>query len=361
MQNISLQDYTIFINDVWQEWNHFIESAAYSKLIVLVDENTKVHCLPILMQYSVYEDWLIIEIPAGEEHKNLETCQIIWTALMTADVDRKALMVNLGGGVIGDMGGFCAGTYKRGIDFVQFPTTLLAQVDASIGGKLGIDFHRVKNSIGIFQNPKAVFLYTGFLETLSLRELRSGFAEIIKHGLIANALEWDYIKIETDLQPINWTKYIYQSLLVKQHIVEIDPFEKGLRKALNFGHTIGHAVESYFLDTPAPLLHGEAIAIGMMAETYLSYRLAELSYPQLQEISDYLLKIYDLIPVPSAAYELLFSYMANDKKNENQQINFSLIEPIGSVHINRTASIAMIKESLDYYNSKVGDLATRKN
>ncbi|NJL75933.1 MAG: 3-dehydroquinate synthase [Saprospiraceae bacterium] len=353
MQNIYLQDYSIFLDDVWEEWNNFIQKGHYSKLVVLVDENTKTYCLPLLLKNSVHQNWQVIEIPSGEQHKTLSTCELIWAALMDADIDRKALMVNLGGGVIGDMGGFCASTYKRGIDFVQFPTTLLAQVDASIGGKLGIDFHKVKNSIGVFKNPKAVFIFTDFLQTLSARELRSGFAEIIKHSLIADTAEWERVKSISLLEKTDWMKFIYSSLLVKQRIVEFDPFEKGLRKALNFGHTVGHAVESYFLETNSPLLHGEAIAIGMIAETYLSHRQAELSTKQLQEVTSYLLQLYGGVPVPTHVYEDLLGLMAKDKKNEYQQINFSLIQPIGSVHVNKIADKQAIIESLNYYNQMV--------
>lgn len=359
MHNIYLQDYTIFLDDVWEEWNNFIQKGHYSKLVVLVDENTKTHCLPLLLENSVYQNWQVIEIPAGEQHKVLSTCELIWSALMEADIDRKALMVNLGGGVIGDMGGFCASTYKRGIDFVQFPTTLLAQVDASIGGKLGIDFHKIKNSIGVFKNPKAVFVFTDFLQTLSARELRSGFAEVIKHSLIADASEWERLKSINLLEKTDWTKFIYSSLLVKQRIVELDPFEKGLRKALNFGHTIGHAVESYYLETNSPLLHGEAIAIGMIAETYLSHQQAELSAIQLQEVTSYLLQLYGGIRLPASSYQDLLGFMAKDKKNEHQQINFSLIKPIGSVHINKVADEQEIIKSLNYYNKMTEAMTTQ--
>lgn len=355
MQRIDLQDYSIFLGFIWEAWNQFLKEFSYSKVIVLVDQNTAQHCFPILKAYTKSVPLQCIQIASGEQNKNIRTCQQIWSDLMQMDIDRNALLVNLGGGVIGDMGGFCASTYKRGIDFVQFPTTLLAQVDASIGGKLGIDFGEVKNSIGLFRNPKAVFLFPEFFNTLPKRERRSGFAEIIKHSLIADEIQWKKITAIPNLDAVHWADYLHDSLMVKKQIVAIDPFEKGLRKALNFGHTIGHAMESYFLKTSSPLLHGEAIAIGMICEAYLSHRLSGLSIDELEEIQTFILQIFDCQPIPMKELPFLLNIMRKDKKNENSKINFSLLTKIGAVQVNQVAEGKLIEESIQYYDLRCGE------
>jgi 3-dehydroquinate synthase len=352
MQRVTLADYSIFIgSNVWAAWQEFLAERSYSRLVVLVDENTHKHCMPLFAAHTPTLDRLPIQIPAGEAHKNIDTCQAIWSSMMAADIDRKALMVNLGGGVIGDMGGFCASTYKRGIDFVQFPTTLLSQVDASIGGKLGIDFQSVKNSVGVFNNPQNVFIQLDFLQTLSARERRSGFAEMLKHSLIADRQQWENLKNERNLSAIDWLQYLPMNLMIKQCIVAQDPFERGLRKALNFGHTVGHAVESYFLETDAPLLHGEAIALGMICESFLSHRLLALSQAELEDITRSILDIYGHTTVPKHIDDYLLGMMRKDKKNEDQQINLSLLPTIGDVKVNCTATDELILESIDYYRS----------
>lgn len=353
MNTIALSDYNIYIGDIWATWNAFLKARNYSKVVVLVDENIKEHCLPIWEAKTNIEEYLLVKIEAGEQNKTIETCQKIWALMVEGEVNRSALMVNLGGGVIGDMGGFCASTFKRGIDFVQFPSTLLSQVDASIGGKLGIDFNQVKNSIGVFRNPQAVFVEPTFLKSLDPREIRSGFAEIIKHSLIADAEHWAHLNQLKTLNSVDWPTYLAPSLEIKKAVVTEDPFEKGLRKALNFGHTIGHAIESVFLETASPLLHGEAIAIGMICEAYLSHKIAGLNQSELQQIETFILNIYDSVELDKADYEQFLSLMKKDKKNERDEINFSLLPTIGAVKINQTASKSMIRESLDYYNSLV--------
>lgn len=354
MNTIVLADYNIHIGDIWTTWNEFLTTRNYSKIIVLVDENTKQHCLSLWEQKTNVAEYLLLKIEAGEQHKNIDTCQKIWTKLMNGEVNRSALMVNLGGGVIGDMGGFCASTFKRGIDFVQFPSTLLSQVDASIGGKLGVDFQQVKNSVGVFRNPQGVFIEPAFLKTLPAREIRSGFAEIIKHSLIADAEHWAHLSQLDNLSGVDWPTYLEPSLEIKRAVVTEDPFEKGLRKALNFGHTIGHAIESVFLEREAPLLHGEAIAIGMICEAYLSHKTVGLSGAELEAIERFILKIYGAVPLSKADYPLFLELMQKDKKNEREEINFSFLPKIGAVQVNQTASKSRIRESLDYYNALVG-------
>ncbi len=354
MEKIHLDNYDITIGGAEKALSAFLAERKYSKVFLLADQNTAAHCLPKLQVDGQLPTMDLILIPAGEIHKNIQTCELIWGHLLNNDADRKALLINLGGGVIGDMGGFCASTYKRGIDFIQIPTTLLSQVDASIGGKLGIDFGSIKNSIGVFCNPQAVLVDSAFLDTLSPAERRSGFAEIIKHSLIADAEQWLDIQTLHDLNAIeDWNTYIVPSLHIKKRVVEADPFEKGLRKALNFGHTIGHAVEGFALETDKPLLHGEAVAIGMVCEAFLSAQKTGLNDAELESITDFLLNLYDPYFLEEKNFESYLKLMSNDKKNEGDQINFALIGPIGEAHINQTATRVEIIESLHYYNQRV--------
>jgi 3-dehydroquinate synthase len=350
MKIFSLEKYSIYLGSIQDAFAVF-STRKYSQIIVLCDENTAELCLPQIAQYIDNQKINILKIESGEQHKTLETCQKIWSSMMDIQTDRKALIINLGGGVIGDMGGFCASTFKRGMDFIQIPTTLLSQVDASIGGKLGIDFQGIKNSIGVFQDPKAVFIDPDFLKTLSEREIRSGFAEIIKHTLIADKTKWDILSQHGNLQSVDLSDFIEHSLLVKKAIVEKDPFEQNIRKALNFGHTIGHGIESYFLATNTPLLHGEAIAIGMICEAYLSVKKSTLQIIDFQLITHFIAAVFGKIKFPTSVYELLLKTMRQDKKNETEDINFTLLSEIGTFEINHTIEEALIIESLDFYNS----------
>ncbi|MEN9609713.1 MAG: 3-dehydroquinate synthase [Bacteroidota bacterium] len=349
MQTIQLADYRIQIGAIKSSLSTFLKQNVFSKTIILTDENTQNYCLPLLKTVLPL-DFQTIIIPSGEQHKNLDTCQIIWNSLFEAGADRKSLLINLGGGVIGDMGGFCASTFKRGMPFLQIPTTLLSQVDASIGGKLGIDFGNVKNSIGMFGNPKTVLIDPIFLKTLSTREIRSGFAELFKHALIHKAtFAIQDLLNAFEQKEANLASIIGDSLLVKKHFVEKDPFEKGIRKALNFGHTIGHAVESAALESHEPLLHGEAIAIGMVCEAFLSHQMAGLSNADLDLIVHTFSKIYPKIDLENFDYQHLISLMQQDKKNDGNAINFTLLTKIGSASVNHIADEAQIIESLEFY------------
>jgi 3-dehydroquinate synthase len=349
MQVLKLSDYSIFVGDIWLEQQVFLKNKNYNKIFVLVDDNTDKCCYSPFVGYFPSKNFYKIKIAAGEAQKNIDTCQAIWRGLFEGNGDRKSLLINLGGGVIGDMGGFCAATFKRGIDFIQMPTTLLSQVDASIGGKLGIDFNNVKNSIGVFANPRAVFIHTDFLKTLPQREIRSGFAEIIKHALIADKKQWKALQNIQDLSIVDWAKYLLPSLKIKQKVVKADPFEKGLRKALNFGHTIGHAVESMALASDDPLTHGEAIAIGMICEAYLSYKTQGLKKEELDTIIGFILKYYSKYNIQQYDFKQLIDLMKQDKKNESMDINFSFLPEIGSVKVNCTAPPQLIEESLLFY------------
>ena len=348
MQALQLSDYQIFVGNFWSELTAFLQQKNYTQTLVLVDENTEKSCLERFRSHFPAKIH-VIRIPSGELNKTIETCQKIWLEMFAAKADRRSVLICLGGGVIGDMGGFSASTFKRGIDFIQIPTTLLSQVDSSIGGKLGIDFAAVKNSIGVFANPKAVFISSDFLTTLSAREVRSGFGEIIKHALIADADQWaDLIKIDK-LTTVNWDNIITPSLKIKQRVVEIDPFERGLRKALNFGHTVGHAVESMALETKNPLTHGEAIAVGMICEAYLSHILRGLSETELKNIVAFILKIYGKYDIQPFDFQSLIALMQQDKKNDGDEINFSFLPKIGEVAVNCTATPQYIADSLNYY------------
>ena len=354
MEAIQLKDYTIYVGPLQQSLRGFLEGLSYSALFVIADDNTEEHCLPFLEEALGHSRHHLIRIPPGEEYKNLGTCQQIWAQLMEQRAGRDALVLNLGGGVIGDMGGFCAATFKRGVRFIQIPTTLLSQVDASIGGKLGIDFRQVKNSIGLFQDPLGVFIDPAFLETLPRRELLSGYAEIIKHSLIADAGQWEVLKQLQRLDQAGWEALIIPSLRIKKKVVEADPFEKGLRKALNFGHTIGHAIEGFALETERPLLHGEAVAIGMACEAFLSAREVGLPENDMERIAGYVVQHYGHEALDPGNYEAYLNLMGNDKKNEGQRINFSLINPVGQAVINQYCPPELIIESLEFYNSLNG-------
>ncbi len=342
--------YSIFFDNSLFEFNDFVERGNYSSVFILVDENTKQHCLPFLDK-NLSTSFAVIEIESGEKNKSLRTCERVWNALLENHADRNSLMVNLGGGVIGDMGGFCAATYKRGFDFVQIPTTLLSQVDASVGGKLGIDFNGYKNNIGMFKNPKAVFVNTQFLKTLPTNELRSGFAELIKHELISQNGQWPAFQKIKEVTVESVAPFIEDSIALKNEVVISDPMEKGLRKILNFGHTIGHALETYHLNSEKHLLHGEAIAIGMICECYLSNKLTGLSDDGLKDISNYLTTIFGHHQNLMVDTDQLIKIMQQDKKNKGKIINFTLLKNIGQPILNQETTHKLILESLDYYNS----------
>jgi len=312
----------LFTTDIRSALAEELYARSYSKLVVLTDENTREHCLP-LIQEVLPSDTILITVPAGEQHKTLETCSIIWTQMTEAVLDRQALVINLGGGVIGDMGGFCASVYKRGIPFLTIPTTLLSQVDASVGGKLGVDFMGFKNHLGVFQLPEKVLIEPAFLATLPQRELRSGYAEVIKHGLIRD-LTFFRTLLSKDWEQQDWTRVIRHSVGIKKAVVKVDPKEAGLRKILNFGHSIGHAVESFYLNGPQPLLHGEAIALGMIAEGFLSFEKIGLSFEELNELSSKLLQVFGKVDLSTENLDAILDLCAQDKKKRREYTTFFL-------------------------------------
>jgi len=339
----NLPSYLTITNNLTQELEAAISTIKPDKIALLVDEHTKKHCLPFL---EISFDSLI-EIKSGEAQKNLNTCKLIWENLTALNFSRNSLLINLGGGVIGDMGGFAAATYKRGISFIHLPTTLLSQIDAGIGGKLGIDFGGLKNHIGVFKNPNNVIICPEFLNTLPEREIKSGFAEIIKHGLIYDSGYWEQIK-EVSIDQTDRMDIIQRSVEIKNAIVERDPLEDGLRKILNFGHTLGHAIESHFLASPNYLLHGEAIAMGMILEAHLALRLEMLSQNEFEEIQTFILSHYRLPKAPEL--KELVSYLKQDKKNRDGGIRFALIEGIGRCTYDVEVSEELIMSSIKAYN-----------
>ncbi|MEJ5995891.1 3-dehydroquinate synthase [Pedobacter sp. Du54] len=351
MEPINSAGHSIYFESSLSPLKDLVAKKKYSKIFVFVDTNTSALCIPIFREFlDELEDFDIIETDPGEENKNIDFCIGIWKTLLDFGADRKCLMINLGGGVITDMGGFVASTYKRGVDFINIPTTLLSQVDASVGGKTGIDIDNVKNMVGTFALPKAVFIEHTFLTTLSKRELLSGFSEMIKHGLIADATYYDQLK-KSDYQNIE-PHAVYRSVQIKNEVVTEDPLEKGLRKILNFGHTIGHAVETYALtNDKTPLTHGEAIAIGMICEAFLSSKYCDLTEEELKDISVYICSIYPKYNIKEKSFKALLTLMESDKKNEDGQIMFSLLDRIGKCTFNCRVTTADILSSLAYYNN----------
>ncbi|KAA9327324.1 3-dehydroquinate synthase [Adhaeribacter soli] len=336
-----------FSPEALPELQEFLRSRAFSQILILVDENTRRDCYPILKK--ALPEHHLLQIPSGEANKTLGTSETIWQFLTEKAFDRWGVVVNLGGGVIGDMGGFCAALYKRGITFVNVPTTLLAMVDASVGGKTGIDFLGFKNQLGVFQEPRAVFIHSLFLETLPARQIKSGYAEVIKHWLIADAAAFETQRLVGFLAA-DWQKLIPESVEVKSKIVKADPLEKGVRKILNFGHTVGHAVESYFLtQLGRELLHGEAIAVGLVCESYLSEQKGLLSQAELSRIETFMAMVYEKVKLKPEDIAGILPYLQQDKKNRNAVINCVLLEGIGKAVYDQPVTVAEVERSLQYY------------
>ena len=338
----------LFTNEVANKLYLKLKESSFSEVFVLVDENTEQFCLPVIKN-TLPDNYRLITIKSGEENKTLATCEFIWQQLTNAHTDRQALLINLGGGVICDMGGFCARTYKRGIQFWNIPTTLLSQVDASVGGKLGVDFGFFKNHIGLFSEPDMVLIDSIFFNTLPVEEILSGFAEMVKHALIRDAEMFIELQ-ELDLSAVDWQKWVPKSVEIKKAVVEEDPTEKGLRKILNFGHTIGHAIESYHLDKNNSLKHGEAVAMGMIAETYLSNTKGFLPENERDTIIQYLLGVFPQQEIDHNAIDPIISLTLQDKKNVKGSIKAVLLNAIGEAVIDVEITENDISESLSFYN-----------
>lgn len=351
MKSIKAVSYPVhFQEKAYKEISELISKNNYSTLFILVDENTFEHCYPKFMANLATDKVIeVIEIESGEVYKNIETCVQIWQAMTALNADRKSLLITLGGGVITDMGGFVASCYKRGIDFVNIPTTLLSMVDASVGGKTGVDLGSLKNQIGLFSNPEMVLIDPDFLETVIPREIKSGMAEIIKYGITYDIKLFNEIKQYKDL---HIRDLIARSIEIKNEVVLQDPKEQNLRKILNFGHTIGHAIESFYLesDNKENLTHGEAIAIGMICESYISNKLLGFPDEKFKEVKQTILSIYNKITLYKDDFSAIIDLLKHDKKNVNGQVNFVLLNDYEDCKIDCKVAEELIIESLEFYN-----------
>ena len=341
---------TIFFGpDALTALGELLRRPAVSQVFVLTDSNTGRLCYPLLQPYLPTEH-TVIELPAGEEAKTLASCETVWSELTDRRADRHAVLMNLGGGVLTDLGGFCAALYKRGIRFVQVPTTLLAQVDASVGGKTGVDFQGFKNQLGVFQEPAAVCIDPQFLRTLDPRQLKSGYAEIVKHSLIADAAAFQEQR-QTGMFIEDWTATIQASVALKQSIVAQDPLEAGPRKLLNFGHTVGHALESYLLVQPGrEILHGEAVAAGIVCEAWLSVQRGLLGADALGQIETFLFSVFEKVQFVLLETDAIAEYAWQDKKNAGSVINCTLLQGIGQGIYDQPVTIRELADSLRYYH-----------
>jgi len=354
MNAISTENAVVYFNsEVYTALNNYIKTAQPSKIFVLVDTNTHDYCLPKFLQRVESGEIAVevMEMPNGEEHKSIDICTGVWEALSEYNADRKSLLINLGGGVVTDLGGFVASTYMRGIAYINIPTSLLAMVDASVGGKTGVDLGALKNQVGVINEGEMVGVDTSFLDSLPQNEMVSGFAEMLKHGLIYDESYWNTLTHLENLDISDLDRLIYDSIVIKNKVVTSDPTEQGLRKILNFGHTLGHAIESYFLENAdkTPLLHGEAIAIGMILETYLSTKICGLSQNHLETITNGILKTFSKVTITKADQEHIIDLLKYDKKNSHGVVKFVLLEAIGKPKLDCVVSNALIFEAFDYY------------
>jgi len=346
---------SIYCNSgAWTAFNKELIKINPSKIFVISDANTQKLCTPFFLEnYKFNKTPEFLVIPEGETHKNIETCLSLWNDLSEKGADRQSLIINLGGGVVTDLGGFVASTFKRGVDFINIPTSLLAMVDASVGGKNGVDLGLIKNQIGVINNSVLVLIDTQFLRTLPNNQKTSGYAEMLKHGLIHSKTYWSKIKTldETKIEDVE--ELLWESILIKNSVVTKDPFEKDLRKTLNYGHTLGHGIESYSLsDTKLqPLLHGEAIAIGMILTTYISNKLLGFPEDTLDDISSSILRKFSKISFNSTDIDEIIKLLIYDKKNTNGKVLFVLLQDIGIHKINCEVSNKLILEAFDYYKN----------
>lgn len=353
MTSIVTSSYAVHFNATgYEKLNAYLRDHHFSKLFIIVDHNTHTHCLPYFMQKL--ETGLtceIIEIEAGEANKNIDTCVGVWNALTELGADRKSLIINLGGGVVTDLGGFVACTFKRGLKYINVPTSLLAMVDASVGGKTGVDLGALKNQIGVISSGDMVIVDTEFLSTLPQNHLKSGLAEMLKHGLIYDDAYWNKLTDLSNLTLTDLDHLIHRSIEIKNVIVTKDPYEQNLRKTLNFGHTLGHAIESYFLSQTDrdELLHGEAIAIGMIMEAYISSKLLNFPSEDLKAIKQAFLKIFNKISFKSSDYQEIISLLKYDKKNEHGNINFVLLEKIAVPKLDCLVNNELLIDAFEYY------------
>ena len=360
MKSIKTPNSMVHFSDIAiEKMNVHLSKTDYSNVFIIVDENTHEHCLPLFLPKVETDAAIeIIELESGEENKNIETCTQVWSVLSELGADRKSLMINLGGGVLTDMGGFIAATFKRGIQFINVPTTLLSMVDASVGGKTGIDLGALKNQIGVIVEPEMVLILPEFLNTLEERQLRSGFAEMLKHGLIQDPAYWEILSKTNHYRDLS--ALIKTSVEIKAAVVIEDPTEQHKRKVLNFGHTLGHAIESYCLENNdiKTLLHGEAIAIGMILEAFVSYKTSGLALDAVLEIKKVFNAHFSKVHFIDKDINQCLDYLKFDKKNSHGEIKFALLSKIGNPNCFLVATAcSIILESL---STNIPKLASAK-
>ena len=346
----------IICQDLKKDLYSAIQECPHDKLFILVDEHTRELCLPLISGFGYLNDANIITIGAEDVHKNVETLVHVWQSLGDGGASRHSLMINLGGGMVTDLGGFAASTFKRGIKYINIPTTLLAMVDASVGGKTGINFNGLKNEIGVFSPAEYVLIDTEFLKSLDTRNLLSGYAEMLKHGIISTTEHWAEL-LNFDMTNIDYKALqalVAKSVQIKEGIVAEDPFEKGIRKALNLGHTAGHAFESLALETNRPVLHGYAVAWGIVCELYFSHLRTGFPKDKLRQTVQFIKDHYGVFTFDCKQYDRLYQFMTHDKKNNAGIINFTLMGEIGDIRINQSANQEEIFEMLDFYRETMG-------
>lgn len=351
MVNSNIKSKIIFSGDLEQKLVNIIHQNNNRKIFLATEKTVDRLWLPELNGLLSSHGIMKLVLPSGEENKKIESVIEIWRFLSESSADRKSLLLNIGGGMLTDLAGFAASTFKRGIEFINIPTTLLSMVDASVGGKTGINFNGLKNEIGAFQEASSVIIDTRFLKTLDLRNFRSGFAEMIKHGLIKSPEHLNELK-DYDLENINFdslAEIIRHSVEVKEFFVSNDPKEKNIRKALNFGHTVGHAIESLAMEQNRPVLHGYAVAVGMVSELCLSVKKCGFPKKILNEMSTWIRKIYGKFELSESDFVSLIQFMTHDKKNEAGKINFTLLSEVGKIEINQDCSRELIEDALQFY------------
>lgn len=340
----------IFTHKLETDLTQAISECEHESIFVLTDSTTAKLCWPRLADFMALRDSRLITIQSGDIHKNVDSLTHVWKELSDGGATRHSLLINLGGGMVTDLGGFAAATFKRGIDFINVPTTLLAMVDASVGGKTGINFNGLKNEVGVFCDSKFVLLDTSFLSTLDMPNILSGLAEMLKHGLLDKETHWaQLLGFDASNPSLNWlAEMLKKSVAVKERIVEADPHEGGLRKALNLGHTFGHAFESWAAQHK-PILHGFAVAFGLIPELYLSCILEGFPTDKMRQTVMFIHDNYGTLPITCDDYDSLIQLMRHDKKNTSAGINFTLLADVGEIRINQTATDAQIREALDFF------------
>ena len=355
MKNIIKARGSVYFNEgAWASLAKILKELDPSKVFILTDSNTATHCLRHFLEQQAFDiEPEVLTIRSGEIHKTIDSCVTLWNTLSEKGADRKSLIINLGGGVVTDLGGFVASTFKRGIEFINVPTSLLAMVDASVGGKNGVDLGVVKNQIGIIRNPLCVIIDSQFLKTLPKQQITSGYAEILKHGLIHSETYWNKASLFDSDNLAETNELIWGSVLIKNEVVTQDPNEDGLRKTLNYGHTLGHAIESYLLDHPtkSALLHGEAIAIGMILATYISSEIVAFPKAKLEKITRTILKHFPKVKFSATDIEEIIKLLIYDKKNTHGKVYFVLLSDFGKHKINIEAPNVLINKAFDYYEN----------